>query len=294
MSKEAFIIFVKIFPFFLIVFPGFLNAEGISSLQYVNSLENPNGGFWPNFSNKGAKSSLRATVSALRVYKYEGVKMTNYEKHQKFISSCWDSKIQGFADYPGGPVDVILTAVGLMGARDGGFLDDKTRFEGRKYLVENSKSFEEIRMASAYLADESPSPEVASAWQKIIESKVNKDGTYGAGFSKARDSASAWVTLLRLQIPIKYDWMLIGDFRKKDGGFGSAVSESSDLETAYRVCRYFYMVKDKEMLRGTLGFVERCKNDDGGFASKPGEKSSLSSTYHATIIKNWADSLNQK
>lgn len=271
-----------------------LAAQEFPTRKYVDSLENPLGGFWPNSAAKGKNSSLRATVAALRIYKYEGKALPNFVKHRDFMLSCWHENDSGFADFPEGPTDVILTAVGLMGACDGAFLNDHKRTLGKKYLLEKSQSFEEIRMASAFLAEEPLDAKLAASWQKTILPRANKDGTYGSGFSKPRDSASAWVTLLRLQFPLKNDGQLGKDFRMKDGGFGSESSDRSDLETAYRVSRYFYMVKDREMLRNTLGFIEACKNEDGGYGPRPGEKSSLGSTYHAISIKKWADPLFQK
>lgn len=269
----------------------FLVAQESATLKYVDSLENPLGGYWPNLAAKGKNSSLRATVTALRVYKYEGKALPNFVKHRDFMLSCWHEKDLGFADFPGGPTDVILTSVGLMGARDGAFLNDDKRTLGKKYLIEKAQSFEEIRMASAFMADEPLDANLAASWQKTILPRANKDGTYGSGFSKPRDSASAWVTLLRLQFPLKIDDELGKEFRMKDGGFGSESSDRSDLETAYRVSRYFHMVKNKEMLHNTLNFIEACKNEDGGYGPRPKEKSSLGSTYHAIIIKRWADPL---
>jgi len=271
-----------------------LAAQELSALKFVDSLENPLGGYWPNLGAKGKSSSLRATVAALRVYKYEGKVLPNFEKHRDFMLSCWHEKDSGFADFPGGPTDVILTAVGLMGARDGAFLNDEKRTLGTRYLVDNAKNFEEIRMASAFLADEPYDAKVAESWQKTILARANKDGTFGSGFSKPRDSASAWVTLLRLQFSLKNYELLSKDFRMKDGGFGSESSDRSDLETAYRVSRYFHMIQNQKMLRDTLGFIETCRNEDGGYGPRPGEKSSLGSTYQAVIIKKWADPRFQK
>lgn len=285
------VFFIRSTLLFLAVFCFPLNAQEVSALKFVDSLENPSGGYWPNLEAKGKSSSLRASVAALRIYKYQGKALPNFEKHRDFIISCWHEKKSSFADFPGGTTDVILTSVGLMGARDGAFLNDEMRSLGKKYLIDQAQSFEEIHMASAFLADEPQDPKVATSWQKTILSRANKDGTFGSGFSKPRDSASAWVTLLRLQFPLKYDDQMIADFRAKDGGFGSESSEQSDTETAYRVSRYFYMMKDYKMLNNTLGFIEACKNGDGGYGPKRGEKSSLGSTYHAIIIKKWADAL---
>ena len=294
MSMNSLALFMQSTLLVLTVFCFPLAAQELSALKFVDSLENPLGGYWPNLGAKGKSSSLRATVAALRVYKYEGKALPNFEKHRDFMLSCWHEKDAAFADFPGGPTDVILTAVGLMGARDGAFLNEEKRTLGIKYLVDNAKNFEEIRMASAFLADEPYDAKVAESWQKSILTRSNKDGTFGSGFSKPRDSASAWVTLLRLQFPLKNDELLSKDFRMKDGGFGSESSDQSDLETGYRVSRYFHMIKNQKMLRETLGFIETCRNEDGGYGPRPGEKSSLGSTYHAIIIKKWADPRIQK
>ena len=294
MVMKSLAVFMQSTLFVLAVFCFPLTAQELSALKFVDSLENPLGGYWPNLAAKGKSSSLRATVAALRVYKYEGKTLPNFDKHRDFMLSCWHEKDAGFADFPGGTTDVILTAVGLMGARDGAFLNEEKRTLGTKYLVSNAKNFEEIRMASAFLADEPYDAKVAESWQKTILTRANKDGTFGSGFSKPRDSASAWVTLLRLQFSLKNYELLSKDFRMKDGGFGSESSDQSDLETGYRVSRYFHMIKNQKMLRETLGFIETCRNEDGGYGPRPGEKSSLGSTYHAIIIKKWADQRIQK
>ena len=78
-----------------------LAAQELPSLKYVDSLENPLGGYWPNLAAKGKNSSLRATVAALRVYKYEGKALPNFVKHRDFMLSCWHEKDLGFADFPG-------------------------------------------------------------------------------------------------------------------------------------------------------------------------------------------------
>lgn len=274
---------------FLVLGSFSLIAQELSVVKYVELLENPKGGYWPAESSKGKNSSLRATVSALRIYKYSGKILPNFQKHREFMISCWNSKEQGFADFPGGMVNVVNTSVGLMGARDGGFLDEAKRAGGKKYLLDHSKSFEDIRIAAAFLGEEAYDEKIALPWLKIIQTNKNNDGTFGQGFSKPRDSASVWVTMLRLQSPHKHNANLVKDFRMKDGGFGSSGAEQSDLETAYRVCRYFYMVKDANTLKDTLKFIESCRNTDGGYSPRPGEKSAIGATYHAVIINKWAN-----
>ncbi len=286
--KIAFVLVLN-WLLFLVFFSFSAYEQESPTLKYVESLENPDGGYWPNESLKGKNSSLRATVSALRIYKYSGMILPNLQKHREFVISCWNQKEQGFADFPGEIVNVVNTAVGLMGARDGDFLKEAMRTSGKKYLLEHSKSFEDIRIACAFLGEETYDEKLALPWIKIIQNNINRDGTFGNGFGKARESASVWVTLLRLQAHFKHDANLVKDFRTKDGGFGSSGSQQSDLETAYRVCRYFYMVKDVRILKDTQNFIESCRNTDGGYGPKPGEKSALSSTYQAVIIKKWAN-----
>jgi hypothetical protein len=88
MTINSFLIFMQTT---LLVLTGFsfpLAAQELSALKFVDSLENPLGGYWPNLGAKGKSSSLRATVAALRVYKYEGKALPNFEKHRDFMLSC--------------------------------------------------------------------------------------------------------------------------------------------------------------------------------------------------------------
>ena len=38
-------------------------------------------------------------------------------------------------------------------------------------------------------------------------------------------------------------------------------------------------------------FIEAHRNKDGGYATKPGDKSSMSGVYYSTIITKWLDEM---
>ena len=41
-------------------------------------------------------------------------------------------------------------------------------------------------------------------------------------------------------------------------------------------------------------FIAAHRNKDGGYATKPGDKSSMSGVYYATIITKWLDEMEKK
>ena len=49
--------------------------------------------------------------------------------------------------------------------------------------------------------------------------------------------------------------------------------------------------KDAKKLRE---FIESHRNKDGGYATKPGDKSSMSGVYYATIVTKWLDEMEKK
>jgi hypothetical protein len=57
------------------------------------------------------------------------------------------------------------------------------------------------------------------------------------------------------------------------------------------VMRAFYMLKEKPDLARLRGFVEHCRNADGGYGVTPGTPSSVTGTYYASIIQHWSDEL---
>jgi hypothetical protein len=75
--------------------------------------------------------------------------------------------------------------------------------------------------------------------------------------------------------------------QRPDGGFGKGGAKGSDLETTYRVVRCYVMLKQTPDVKKCLGFVAKCRNDDGGYASEPGLPSNVGATYFAAILQHW-------
>ena len=78
--------------------------------------------------------------------------------------------------------------------------------------------------------------------------------------------------------------------QKVDGGFGKDRTGNSDLETTYRVARCYHMLIGAltgERKQRLLGFIDKCRNEDGGYGVAPGQPSSVAATYNAAIIRHW-------
>src|SRR5207237_94683 len=138
-----------------------------------------------------------------------------------------------------------------------------------RFLDEHAKTFAEIRMAAAAYEAIRQRPAKAAKWIAEVEKLRNPDGTFGSGRGVARETGSAVVTLLRLGAKVDDREAVLKTLRagqRKDGGFGKADADGSDLETCYRVTRAFHMLKakpaDPEALRD---FIARCRNTDGGY-----------------------------
>jgi prenyltransferase beta subunit len=259
-----------------------------ATLDFLAKLQNKDGGFSP--APGADKSSLRATSSALRALKYFGGGLTDKAPATKFVESCFDKASGGFADAPGGKPDVATAAIGLMAVVELKMPRDPYETPVLKYLSENAKTFDEIRIAVAGLeAVEKKSPR-ANAWTETVRKMANADGTFGKGDGQARDTGGAVVALLRLgEKAEKKDAVLkaLNAGQRKDGGFGKADAKTSDLESSYRVMRCYHMLKEKPDAAKLAGFVASCRNEDGGYGVTPGAKSSVSGTYYAATITHW-------
>jgi prenyltransferase beta subunit len=262
-----------------------------ASVAYVVKLQNKDGGFRPSADVE--KSSLRATSSALRAIKYFGGEVPNREACIKFVESCFDRDSGGFADAPGGKPDVAVTAVGFMAVVE--LKMDVEKYMGPvfKYLDENAKSFEELRIAAAGFEPTTRKPPRAGEWIQQVKKMANADGTFGKGDGQARDTGGAVVLLLRLGYKLSETERdkVISTFdagQRADGGFGKADVKGSDLETTYRVLRCFHMLQLRpKSAEGVLKFVASCRNPDGGYGVEPGKPSSVSATYFAAIVTKW-------
>jgi prenyltransferase beta subunit len=278
----------------VLVVRGQTDEQKLKTVAYLQKLQTTDGGFLPTVEkdDKAPKPSLRATSSALRALKYFGGKPKDADACAKFVEKCIDKDGGGIADTPGGKPDVTTTAIGIMA-----MVELKLKVDNGpqvKYLSEHAKSFEEMRIAAAgFEAMQNVPEKLAEEWIREIVKMRNEDGTFGKDDGKARDTGGAAVTILRLGGMLdQQDNVLkaVRDGQRKDGGFGKASSDSSDLESTYRVMRLFHMLKQKPAdLAALKRFVEKCRNYDGGYGVGPGQASSASGTYFASIILHWLD-----
>jgi prenyltransferase beta subunit len=267
--------------------------EKKATVAYLQGLQQPDGGFLPAHTPAAnVPSSLRATSSALRALKYFGGEPKDRAAAAKFVEKCCDRASGGFADQPGGKPDVFSTAVGIMAVVETKLPAERYGDGAIKYLAENVKTFEEVRIAVAGLESlGKPSPK-AEEWRKQVAALLNADGTAGKGDGAARETGSAVVALLRMGAPIKDKDTVLRTLKagqRPDGGFGKAGEKGSDLETSYRVMRCFHLLHSKPDAAPLRAFVAKCRNADGGYGVAPGQPSTVSGTYFASIILYWLD-----
>jgi prenyltransferase beta subunit len=264
----------------------------IDTARYVLLLESKGGGFVAAKPGETTTPSLRATSAALRTLKYLGVKLP-YDKAgcAKLVRSCYDPASGAFKDTPTGKPDVFSTAVGLMALAELDILDKENRRGALAYLKENVKTFEDIRIAVAGTESIHAVAGPQDDWLERVIARRNPDGTWGKGDGLARETGSAVVAVLRMKGPvIERERVLkaLKDGQRRDGGFGKADTENSDLETTYRVMRAFVMLKARPGdVEGLRSFVAKCRNDDHGYGVRPDQPSNVGATYYAAIINHW-------
>jgi len=268
--------------------PGQTAEPNKATIAYVQKLQNKDGGFRPAADKE--TSSLRATSAAVRALKYFGGEVPDRSGAANFVKSCFDKKTGGFADAPGGKPDVALTAVGLMAVVELKLPLEDYEAPAIRYLGENTKTFEEIRIAVAGLEAIHKKAPQNEMWLEQVTKMRNLNGTYGKGDGQARATGSAVVAELRMGGKVeKPDAVLkaLNAGQRKSGGFGKEGDEA-ELETSYRVVRAFHMLKTKpEGAEKLREFVGKCRNADGGYGVMPGQPSGVGPTYFAGIILYW-------
>lgn len=258
------------------------------AVNFVRSLQIKDGGFLVA-AGQGA-SSLRATSAALRALNYFGGEPAHPAAVAQFVKHCFDPAVGGFADHPGGKVDVFTTAVGFMALVELKLPIEMYETPVVNYLGENAKTFDEIRIAAAGLEAVGKLPPQAVKWLEAIGKLRNDDGTTGRGDGAARETGRVIVTVLRLKGKVADTATIVKSLnagQRADGGYGKAGEKGSDLESCYQVMRAFHMVKntpDSDKLRA---FVATCRNPDGGYGITPGKPSTAPATYYASIILHW-------
>jgi poly(3-hydroxybutyrate) depolymerase len=275
----------------LLVAAPLARAQTPSELQqtarYAASFQNPDGGF---AAKAGGASALGPTSSSARILRYTGGSIPDVLACIKYIKSCYDPASGGFAQTPGGKPDVATTASGLMALADLKVADDATIDKAVKYLAENAKSFEEIRIAVAgFEAVKKPTPDVA-AWEALVKQNRNPDGTFGQGVAMPRETGGRAVALLRMGVDLDRKNDIVEALRRAqlpEGAWGRD-EKGAELDSSYRITRFFYMVKEKPDLDKLRGFIARCRHSDGGYGVQPGAEATIGATYFASIILYWS------
>jgi hypothetical protein len=274
---------------FALAMPVQAEEQNKSTIAYLQKLQNKDGGFRPAADKD--KSSLRATSSALRALKYFGGEVPDRSSAGDFVKSCFDKTSGGFADMPGGKVEIAVTAIGLMAVVELKLPTEPYEAAVIKYLGDNVKTFEDIRIAVAGLEAVGKKAPQNETWLEQVLKMRNAGGTYGKGDGAARDTGGAAVAVLRMGGKVENgDEVLkvLNAGQRKSGGFGKAGTEDADLETSYRVMRCYHMLKAKPEGAAKLReFVGKCRNEDGGYGIMPGQASAVGSTYFAAIILHW-------
>jgi prenyltransferase beta subunit len=284
------------FPLFLTPAHGQTADEKKATIAYLQGLQTPDGGFLTAApdpkSNRANKPSLRATSLAIRALKYFGGAPGDKDAAAKFVASCFDKDSGGFTDLVGGKPDVTATAIGLMAVVELKMPADPYVEPAVKYLVANVKNFDDIRIAVAGLEAVNKRPKEADDWRDQVAKMANADGTFGKGDGKARETGGAAVALLRLGDKLENKAEIVKTLKagqRTDGAFGKEGSDASDLESSYRIMRAFHMLKEKPSdVAALTGFIAKCRNQDGGYAVAPGQPSTASATYFASIILHWS------
>lgn len=262
-----------------------------ATIAYLQSLQTDGGAFAPSADEKG-KATVRTTSSALRALKYMGGEAKDPMAAAKFVESCFDKTSGTFADVPGGKPDVFTTAVGSMAAAEAKLPPESYADAVVKYLDENARGFEEIRIAAAGLETLKKKGAKADAWLAEVKKSANDDGTWGKGEGQARDTGGAAAAVLRLGGKLDHPESVVKALKagqREDGAWGKPDAKASDLETSYRVMRSLHMLKEQPDVAKIRGFVAKCRNADGGYGVAPGQKSSVSGTYFAAIILHWLE-----
>ena len=266
------------------------DAQKKATIRYLQKLQADDGGFRPDA--RAAQSDLPSTSAAIRALKYFGGAPGDRAACIAFVQRCF-LKDEGFAARPGGKVAYRPTAVGIMAVVELKMPTEPYADTVIKYLDENSKSFEEIRLTAASFEALGTRPPHADAWLAEIAKLCHADGTYGEGDNVARATGGAVCAVLRLGGKVEHpDNVLkaLNAGQRKDGGFSKPDAKGSDLETCYRVMRAFHMLKAKpEGADHVRAFIARCRNDDGGYGVAPGQPSSVGGVYFAGIILRWLD-----
>jgi prenyltransferase beta subunit len=291
----------------LLLLPSFIFAQPTAeqkkaTIKWVTDLQAPDGGFYiaPQDPKTDAapKPGLRATNGAVRALKYLGAEVPNKDKHAAFVLKCYDAKTGAFAE-PGGKPDVTITSIGVMAAIELGIPKEKFA-KAMDYIKENAKTFEDVRIGAAAVEawGVKDCPFELDEWFTIAAKYLESVAPDIKGAEGARELGSAIAMHLRLGVkpegkPSPPTPLTEG--QRDDGGWGKKGEKASDIETTYRVMRAFMLLKEKPKdVKKLRAFIDAHRNKNGGYATKPGDKSSMSGVYYAAIISKWLDEMEKE
>jgi prenyltransferase beta subunit len=266
-----------------------------AAVKWVTDLQAPDSGFYltPRDANVDVapKPMLRATHGAVRALKCLGREIPNKEKHAAFVLKCYDPKTGTFAE-PGGKPDGATTSTGVMTAIELGI--PRERFaNAMNYLKENTRTFEDVRIASAAVEawGVKDCPFDLKPWVMVATDHL-KDTPLDISDGGARELGSVIAIYLRLGEKGKFGDSRLLAINRPDGGWCKAGEKASDIVSTYHVMRALALLKEKPKDAKKLReFIDSHRNKDGGYATKPGDKSSMNGVYYAVIISKWLDEL---
>jgi pimeloyl-ACP methyl ester carboxylesterase/prenyltransferase beta subunit len=271
--------------------PGQTPADFEQTAAYAAAHQNKDGGFT---TKVGQASSLGATNTGLKILLHVGGSVPDMLGCVKYVKSCRDAS-GGFAPTPGGKPDVVTTALGLMAAAELKIADAAMIDGAIGYLGKNAKTFEEVRMAIAGLeAVHGTSPDFPR-WNEQLQAMRNPDGTFGAGPTQAFATGGAGAAILRMGQKLDKRDAVVAAIRagQRPEGAWSKDAGPPDLPGTYRVMRALYMLGEKPDVDRLLGFIGRCRQSDGSYATAPGGAGEFGGTYNATIVIRWLRLLDQ-
>ena len=170
------------------------------------------------------------------------------------------------------------------------------------FIQQNAKTWEEVRLGAAAVEawGVKDCPFDLKPWQETINKGVDaKLPPIGEGGARTIGSLAAFTYRLGLQkdgdsSPAQIA-RLLDSGQLPDGGWRRGAATGSDMETTYRVMRAYHLLKEKPKDVAKLReFVAKCRNTDGGYGVKPGDKSSVSGVYYAAIVTKWLDEMEKK
>lgn len=258
-----------------------------ASVRYVNSLQNVDGGFRASASE--GSSDIANVLVAVRAIHHFGGKVEHQRRVVLYVNSLYDT-VSGAFHGPRRSQDVRTTAMGLMTLVELKQPVDELGPTVVQFFDQYAKGIPDIYIAEAALAAAGLRPLHPRAWLDAMGATHNSDGSFG---KTVADTARAVITYLRLNARVPNRSGAVKTMQaaqKADGGFGGPAA-GSDLATTYPVMRAFSMLREKPDLDHVRAFVDRCRNDDGGYGVSPGQPSSVDATYYAAIILHWIDEM---